>query len=344
MAGIYKRGKTYWGRAQREGREYRFTLRTQDRRTAEKRLQQWLKDMEAVAWGDKPPRPWQMVWERFMREHFPTIKPNSATRYAVSLTNLSKVLDGKNIQQVSTALLSEFETLRRTEGATAPTIRRDLACLSCILSYCEEWEWIEDGKNIVPAYMRRRRRKGLKEAPGRQRYLSEAEETALLAKCSEPCRTAVILSIETGLRDQELLSLKWEQIDFKNGTIKTTTHTKSGRARHVPLSKRSAQILAQRPRHIKSPFVFFHEDGKRVARLNKAFAGAVRRAELKDLRWHDLRRTAGCRWLQRDGRTMQEVCTMLGHSSVAVTEKSYAFLDDEKTAQKSAQGSRTRRK
>lgn len=344
MAGIYKRGATYWGRAQREGREYRFTLRTKDRRTAEKRLQQWLSEMEAIAWGDKPPRPWHTVWERFMREHFPTIKPSSATRYAVSLTNLSKVLDGKNIQQVSTALLSEFETLRRTEGASAPTIRRDLACLSCILSYCEEWEWIEDGKNIVPAYMRRRRRKGLKEAPGRTRYLSEDEEAALLAKCSEPCRTAVILAIETGLRDQELLSLKWEQIDFKNGTIKTTTQTKSGRARYVPLSKRSAQILAQRPRHIKSPFVLYHDDGERFMRLNKAFDGAVKRAGLKDLRPHDLRRTAGCRWLQRDGRTMQEVSTLLGHSSVAVTEKSYAFLDHEKTAQKSAQGSRTRRK
>lgn len=344
MAGIYKRGKTWWGRAQRQGKEYRFTLSTTNRGIAEKRLRQWLDDMDATAWGDKPPRPWSMVWERFMREHFPTIKPNSAKRYAVSLKNLSKVLDGKTIQQVTPAVLSEFETLRRSEGATAPTIRRDLACLSAILSYCEEWEWIEDGKNIVPAYMRRRRRRGLKEAPGRTRYLSEEEEAKLLAVCTEPCRTAVILSIETGLRDQELLSLTWEQIDFKNGTIKTTTRTKSGRARYAPLSKRSAQILAQRPRHIKSPFVLFHDDGTRYGRLNKAFEGAARRAKLKDVRWHDLRRTAGCRWLQRDRRSMEEVSTMLGHSSVAVTEKSYAFLDGEKTAQKSAQVSRTRKK
>lgn len=172
MAGVYKRGSTYWGRAQREGKEYRFTLRTTNKAVAEKRLRDWLTDMDAVAWGDKPPRPWQSVWERFMREHFPTIKPSSATRYAVSLQNLSRVLDGKNIQNVTTALLSEFETMRRTEGASAPTIRRDFACLSCVMSYCEEWEWIEDGKNIVPAYLRRRRRKGLKEAPGGTRYLT----------------------------------------------------------------------------------------------------------------------------------------------------------------------------
>lgn len=275
-----------------------------------------------------------------MKEHFPTIKQTSATRYAVSLKNLSKVLDGKTIQQVGTALLNEFETMRRTEGATAPTIRRDLACLSCVMSYCEEWEWIDDGKNIVPAYMRRRRRKGLKEAPGRTRYLSEEEEVALIAKASEPARTAIIMSIDTGLRDQELMKLQWFQIDFKTGTIDTLTKTKSGKQRYVPLSPRSAQILAQRPRHIRSPFVFFHDDGKPYLRVRKAFSTAVKNAKLKDVRWHDLRRTAGCRWL-RDGRSMDEVSALLGHATVTITQKSYAFLDLAKIAQKAAQEQRT---
>ena len=278
-----------------------------------------------------------------MREHFPTIKPNSAKRYAVSLKNLSKVLDGKTIQQVSTSLLSEFETLRRSEGATAPTIRRDLACLSAIMSYCEDWEWIEDGQNIIPAYMRRRRRRGLKESPGRTRYLTLEEEATLLEECTEPCKTAVILSIDTGLREQELLGLKWEQINLQTGVIKTGRKTKSGRERYAPISKRSAQILAHMPRHITSPYVLFHPDGARYARLNQGFEAARRRAELKDVRWHDLRRTAGCRWLV-DGRSMEEVSGLLGHSSVAVTEKSYAFLDLEKVAQKQAQHSRNPRK
>lgn len=344
MAGVYKRGATFWGRAQRDGKEYRFSLRTPNKRIAQERLQKWLGDMDAQAWGEKPPRPWPAVWERFMKEHFPTIKPSSATRYAVSLKNLSKVLDGKNIQHVTTALLSEFETLRRSEGATAPTIRRDLACLSCILSYCEEWEWIEDGKNIVPSYLRRRRRRGLKESLGRTRFLSMEEEAALLATCSEPCRSAVIVAIDTGLREQELLGLTWDRIDFRNGTIRTGTKTKSGRERYAPLAQRSAQLLERMPRHFKSPFVFYHPDGKRFARLNQGFEGAVRRAELKDVRWHDLRRTFGVRRLRGEGcrqASMEEVSTMLGHSSVTVTEKSYAFLDLEKTAQKAAQHSRT---
>lgn len=340
MAGIYKRGATWWGRAQRDGKEYRFSLRTPDRRTAEKRLRIWLDEMDAAAWGEKPPRAWPLVWERFMREHFPAIRRSSATRYAVSLKNLSKVLDGKNVQQVSTAILSEFETLRRSEGASAPTIRRDLACLSCVLSYCEEWEWIDDGANIVPAYMRRRRRRGLKEAAGRTRYLSVEEEAALIALCSEPCRTAVILAIDSGLRDQELMKLKWEQIDFRGGTIDTLTKTKSGKQRFAPLSKRSAQILAQRPRHFKSSFVFYHADGKPYLRVRKAFETALTKAGIKDVRWHDLRRTAGCRWLNA-GTSMDDVSTMLGHATVAITQRSYAFLNSEEVAQKQAQGTRT---
>lgn len=344
MARVYKRGKKYWGRAQRTGKEYRFSLGTDDRRVAEKRLREWLAEKEASDWGQKPPRQWVDVWTRFVREHCTTIKPSSAKRYGVSLKNLSKVMDGKTIQQVTPALLSEFETLRRTEGATAPTIRRDLACLSCILSYCEEWEWIDDGKNIVPAYLRRRRRRGLKESPGRNRFLTTEEETRLLAECSEPCLTAVILAIDTGLRDQEVMSLTWSRIDFRNLTIRTGTGTKSGRERFVPLTQRAAQKLAQRPKHISSPYVFFHPDGTRIARLNQAFEGAVRRAKLSDLRWHDLRRTFGCRRLRGEGckrASIEEVSAMLGHSSVAVTERSYAFLDSEETARKQAQDKRT---
>lgn len=279
-----------------------------------------------------------------MREHFPTIKPSSATRYAVSLKNLSRVLDGKNIQQVSTALLSEFETMRRTEGATAPTIRRDLACLSCVLSYCEEWEWIDDGSNIVPAYMRRRRRKGLKEAPGGTRYLTMEEEAALLANCSEPARTAIMLSIDSGMRDQEVMGLTWDRIDFKNGTIRTGKKTKSGKERYAPLAQRSAQALARHPRHITSRFVFCHDDGTRYGRMVKAFSTAARKAGIKGLKWHDLRRTFGVRRLRGEGypvASMQEVSEMLGHSTVAVTERSYAFLNAEKTAQKASQDTRT---
>jgi integrase len=69
---------------------------------------------------------------------------------------------------------------------------------------------------------------------------------------------------------------------------------------------------------------------------------------LNALRWHDLRRTCGCRLLQDHGLSMEGVKEWLGHHSVTVTEKAYAFLEIEDlhravqksagAAQKSAQG------
>jgi integrase len=68
-------------------------------------------------------------------------------------------------------------------------------------------------------------------------------------------------------------------------------------------------------------------DGRRFWHLDKAFRGACRRARVADVRWHDLRRTCGCRLLQDRGFSMEQVRTWLGHSDLKTTQRSYAFLD-----------------
>jgi hypothetical protein len=169
MAGLYRRGAVYWGRVHRQGQHYRRSLKTADRSVAEKRLRIWLDDLDAIAWGEKPRRSFEEASEKFIREHLTAIKPNAAKRYGVSLKSLVGHFAGKTLDRITSAELSEFETKRRTEGVTAGTIRRDLACLSSMLTSAEEWEWIDDGKNPVPSYLRRRAKRGLKEASPRTR-------------------------------------------------------------------------------------------------------------------------------------------------------------------------------
>lgn len=342
MAGLFRRGKIYWARAQRQGREHRRSLKTTNRVIAEKRLRAWLEELEGVEWGDKPSHTFDEASAQFVRKHLTAIKPGAAKRYGVSLQNLAMHFGGMPLHKIGKASLSDFVTARRLDGVTSGTIRRDLACLSSLLTSAEEWEWLDDGSNPVPGFLRRQVKRGLKEAPPRTRYLSEAEEAALLAEASPDCRAAIILSIETGLRLDELFSLKWEQIDYPRGLIRTTTKTKSGRMRLVPLTDRSRTILGTVPRDLVVPYVFVSpKTGTRYVQMNKGFQGAARRAGIKAVRWHDLRRTAGCRWLQRDGRSMEEVSMLLGHSSVTVTEQRYAFLDAEAVASRTFSGTGT---
>jgi integrase len=334
MATIYKRGKVWWGRAQRKGQEYRKSLETGDRPTAQKRLQTWLDELEATSWGGRARLTFADAARSFIVNYLPTLKSSSATRYGVSLKWLSDKFGAAMLDEIGREELSSFETWRRALGASNPTIRRDLACLSSVFTFCEDNEWIDDGRNPVPGFLKRRSKRGLTESPGKRRYLTPDEEAALLAAAGPLTYDAVCVAIDTGLRLGEQLSLTWPQVDLKRGMIETTADTKNGRKRWVPLPSRSAQILAQRRKdNLRSFFVFAHEDGEPFVTFNNGFRAALRRAKVAKASWHDLRRTAGCRWLQRDKRSMEEVARLLGHGSVAVTEKSYAFLEEETVAQ-----------
>lgn len=347
MATIYRRGKRWWARAQRKGREHRRSLETNNRAIAERRLREWLEELDAIAWGDKPRRTWAEAAEKFIREHLPTIKPRAAERYGTSLKHLDEHFGGKMLHQVTSAEMSDFETKRRAVGVSNSTIRRDLACLSSLMSSAIDWEWVD--ANPVPAYLKRRAKRGLKEGEPRTRYLTEDEERRLLAcatshadrtkKGKRPgkatsTREAMILAIDTGLRREELFGLAWKQIDLVRGLIDTGTKTKSGKSRKLPVSERVRTILGTLPTRIDCPYVLLNPaTGDRYRQLNQGLKAAARRAGITDLQWHDLRRTAGCRWLQRDGKSMEEVSLLLGHSSIEVTEQRYAFLDNEALAQ-----------
>jgi integrase len=307
---------------------------------------QWLDELDAIAWGDKPRRSWEEAAAKFIKDHLPTIKPSSRLRYVVSLRHLNAHFAGKMLHQITSSEMSDFEPVRRAAGVTTSTIRRDLSCLSSLVTSTVEWEWMDS--NPVPAFLKQRAKRGLKEGQPRTRYLTEDEERRMIAAATSRdaktrsgkqtgkptcAREAITLAIDTGLRRTELFALTWRQVDMVRCVIDTLTRTKSGRARRVPLPPRSAQILAQLPRH-DSGFVLVNPDtGTRYTQMSKGLKAAARRAKVDDVRWHDLRRTAGCRWLQRDGKSMEEVSILLGHSSVVVTEQCYAFLESDTVAE-----------
>jgi integrase len=330
---IYKRGKTWWGRLQRDNREQRRSLKTTDKTTAERRYRAWREELDATAWGEKPRHSYVDAEARFIKEHLPNIRHSSAVRYGYSLANvLTEHLSGKLLHEITSEVMMEIEARRRDDGVKPATILRDFQCLSALMSHAVDLEWIDS--NPVPAFLKRRQKRGyLKKGDPRERYLSEEEEAKLLAAAAPDLATAIALAIDTGLRRDELFSLTWPQVNSQRGIIRTTTETKSRRERPVPLPPRSAQNLAQLSRPQPLGYVLINPDtGTRFFEREKGLENARRNAGIAHVVWHDLRRTAGCRWLQRDGKSMAEVSVLLGHSSVTITERHYAFLDREKVA------------
>ncbi len=275
---------------------------------------------------------------RFSNEHFLRIKRSSALRYSVSLAALSDHFDDKSLGQITSGPISEFEAARREAGVSNGTIRRDITCLAALFSACEEWEWFSG--NPAAAYLKRAKKRGLVEAPPRTRYLSHEEEELVINYIAAKRATvkgnrdrhgylmlgaAVILATDTGLREEELLGLEWPDVNLDNNEIKVTSkHAKSSYERRIPILPRSQEVLRRSKR---SAFVLWHGEGERYRLLWLALQRAIVKIGLTDLRWHDLRRTCGCRLLQDQKMEMAEVSKWLGHRSITVTEKAYAFLD-----------------
>ena len=93
---------------------------------------------------------------------------------------------------------------------------RYMAVLSHLFTVAvREWEWLE----INPV----RKLKPLKEPRGRDRFLSEEECASLLAACrqskNQDLYAVVVLAISTGMRRNEILSLRQDQIDALRGRI-----------------------------------------------------------------------------------------------------------------------------
>lgn len=332
VASIYKRGGIYWGRAERNGRLRRKSLKTASAKIARQRLAKWVAQLEGLGFGEKPDHTFDDAAVKFTAEHLPSIKPKSRKRYDVSIDALTRTFEGVPLAKIRSDKLMEFVTMRRGDGVTPGTIRRDLACLSSIFGMAAVWQWTE--VNPVPAFLKVMKPRGLREAPARRRYLSHDEEAALLAAAAPHVAQAIAFAIDTGLRLEEQFSLTWAQVDPKRPELKVWGSTsKNAKDRSVPLLPRALGIVNALPQHIKLPFVFWHRDKrkreKRFGNLDKGLRAAARRAKIDDLRWHDLRRTCGCRLLQDRSFTMAQVRDWLGHSSVLVTERAYAFLESD---------------
>lgn len=328
---LKKRGRIWWFVKQKGGETIEESLHTEDIGVAQTRRNRLLEELgasEAIRWGERKKWTLNAAAEKFAAEHFPNIKPAAARRYVVSMSHLLNHFGETRLDDVKSASLVSFELKRKADGVSSSTIRRDLACLSAIFSTAEYWEWVT--YNPVKPFLRGRA--GLREGDPHERFLTHEEEAAILDVIAFKAGQAVTFAIDTGLRKEEQFSILWTDIDLraKELTVRKEV-SKSSRSRTVPLLERTWRMLREMPRHLHCPYVFYTQDGERYSPGSptnwEALQKAVRKAGITNrVQWHDLRRTCGCRLLQDRGFSMEAVAKWLGHSSVKVTERHYAFL------------------
>lgn len=318
MATVYKRGRSWWVRYYSRGHEIRRSAKTTIKATAQAYLNQLLEEEGRLSRGGIPRHTVDELLTRFEAEHVPTLR--SAESYHRVIKTIRPHLQTVILDQLSKQHLLDFIGSRQRDGLKPGSIKREMMVLGSALSFAMNIGW------LTQSPMRLLDRRMLKPSPSRRRYLNHDEERRLIEAALPHVRTLIIFAIETGLRRGEQLSLKWNEVDLLRRELKLFV-TKSTVPRIVPLSDRALQILDQLPRVPGSPFVFTNlKTGTRYVSIKNGLAGAAKKASIIDLRWHDLRRTCGCRLIQDHKADLYHVSRWLGHASTQMTEKAYAFL------------------
>lgn len=261
--------------------------------------------------------------EKYRHKHIRRVN-KSARNQEYLLNSLIKHFGRKMLHEISAVDLDDYLEQRRCKWS-ASTVNKDLTMLKSMFNRAHEWGHL-DGHDPL------KRIKKMKEENERCRFLSKEEQDRLLSVSSGAMRLLILLGLRAGLRWGEAVSLRWKYaprsnyVDLEHNVIFIhEALCKSGKSRHVPLIASLKQAMMDYPQHSETGYIFCNpKTGKPFGRLRKSFKTALKRAEIEDFRFHDLRHCFASD-LVRKGVDLFTVQKLLGHSSPSMTQR-YAHL------------------
>jgi integrase len=153
-----------------------------------------------------------------------------------------------------------------------------------------------------------------------KRSLSQQELTLVLQECQPEHRDYIIAFVYSGMRKQELFSIKAEHIDMDKDTILVPGTKNKASYAAIPLASALKSVLARRIAHADNGFLF-----PSLINLSTSFRRLAQRIGIEPFTVHDLRRTCGS-LLINSGVDIASVQAILRHADIATTIAVYAHL------------------
>ena len=329
MACVYKRSSGQWeAKVRRQG--YSQQSKSFNSKT---RAEEWARSIENemddgyfVCRKQAETTTLNEALDRYYREVSPRKKGYANEKYKINGWKRHP-LAHRFLASIRGVDLAKYRDARLALGRAHSTVRQELALISHLYNIARK-EWgMESLRNPVQNITLP------SQANQRDRRLRGNEEERLLEACRQSRSTGLEsimrLAIETGMRLGEMLKLEWRYVDFER-RVAHLPDTKNGTSRDVPLSTRAVKVLEERPRSSDDPRVYF--EWKRADCFEKGWRKVMKRAEIEDFRFHDLRHEATSRFFEL-GLKIMEVSAITGHKSLQMLKR-YTHLRAEDLARK----------
>ena len=349
---IWQVGRMWWIQFYSHGRQIRESSGSDDERAAKKLLRRRLGEVSLGVHRPARAVTYEQIREAFFLDY--------QTKHRKSLyfdadgnprldkvENLNRFFSGWRVSEIDTDAMRHFAKKLQAEGKKDSTVNRSLSCLRRMLHLAKREKKILDVP-FVPM---------LKEPAPRQGFFEPNQYEALRAALPDYLRLPLDIGYHTAMREGEILSLRWEQIDFLANTINLRAgETKNDEARIVPIVPQLRTLLTEQRtrRQGGCPYVCYRLDGKgratQIQGFRKAWYSACVKAGLgrwepvmdaagtpvfeqrgiglepkaktvyRGLIFHDLRRT-GVRNLVRAGVPERVAMAISGHKTRSVFDR-----------------------
>ena len=250
---------------------------------------------------------------------------------SVYRTHLRAKLGAYALEELTNSVLDIWVRDQVTAGYKRSTINKHIHLVNRMLNLARRWGHIttysQNQQNI----------KKLVEGDYTQRFLSVSEAADLLAACKANSNPFLFFFVQllllTGARKGEARLMRWRDIDLAS-RVWTVPRSKNGRSRRIMLSSLALKVLdsthAQAEQlgldTAQDSFVFTNPQTQTAYHSFYASWFVARdKAGLDTLRIHDLRHTYASMLINK-GVSLYEVQTLLGHSSIQMTQR-YAHLE-----------------
>jgi integrase len=267
-------------------------------------------------------------------EHVLERKPTTIQDYRIMLAaHLEPFFGGKPLERVSADDVLAYIKAKTRAGLSMKTITNHLSFLHSIFSFAIKRRWTT--ANPVAAVDRPR----TGDSDPDIRFLTIKEFEALLAAVPDDLlgateRPLYLAATTTGLRQGELLALRWRDVDFSAGAIRCRQRYTRGAfgspksrrsSRAVPLSDRLANVLKAHRKasayRADDDLVLCHPETGHVydaSKLRKRFKKALAAAGVRQVRFHDLRHTFGTH-MAAAGAPLRAIQEWMGHRDYKTT-------------------------
>jgi integrase len=276
----------------------------------------------------------------------PTLRPRTHHGYRlIAARHIVPAIGRLQLTKLSRDDVRGLLNAKRREGLSAQTIHN----VHAVLRHALEQAVRDD---LLPRNVARGLELPRVERAEVQALSYEAAQAILQAVAGNRIGPAVLVAMTTGLRQGELLALRWQDVDTAARQISVSrslvrfggkvaagpTKTKSSR-RVVPLTRLALEALQeQKERQLferrwagsrwqDSGYIFTSSIGTpwTAGDLTKRFQRLLADAGLPRMRWHDLRHGAATLWLAQ-GEHPKVVQELLGHSNIGVTLGTYSHV------------------